>query len=823
MYKCPFCVDNSPTIKFLVAHIKLAHSASLSTFICKQQNCTRSFTNIYSFKRHLIQKHNQNNNFCNKFSASESYLDNDNILCHELVKSNNVKSDEFKTYIDFEEFLTTESCQQLIIDPLITLEKFNDIVTHRTALFVSKLYSDASLSRSFAHQIIQYVDELYKSIIEIIKKKYEYQEKQNVPSNLKDMCIILQNAFAEFKTEYQTLQYFIRNEYLIMPQSINIATIFYPKRIQMHRSIGLVNRVVQIVPIKSLLTKFLQLPNVFQLIMTQMCEIKCSNVLTSIIHGEVWKNIEKQFTGKLVLPLLLYFDDFEINNPLGSHSGVHKLAATYCTIPIIPNEYSSMLENIFLFQLHDTKDHVQYGNKIIFFNLVNQIKDLETNGLIINVNNKQQKVYFALIGILGDNLGLHTIFGFSKSFNSLYSCRACLADKTTLQNQISEESEILRTRLNYATDCVTNTHGIQEECIFNTLSSSHVIENICFDIMHDIYEGICRYEIVKILHNFIYTEKFFSLDILNDRIRFFDYPVSNNENIPPIITKTSLKNEYILISASEMSTLVKFLGLIIGDLIPVKNKFWELYMILREIICIIETSILTRETCELLGTLISEHHKLYLDLFKEKLKPKHHYLIHYPRIIMKMGPLKYLSCIRFEAKHKEIKQNAKVVTSRRNPSYTFTLKHQLKLTYRFIKNKGFENRFSVGVVLKNTLTQLDNYNNFKSALSEDINENYFPVWLNINGIIYKPGMIIEIDTDGIFRFFGHIQYIIINNDQYVHYIYKNVKTIRFSQHIHAFEVARTEVWDCIAHTKLMSVVPNNMHVMADGKYYISCS
>jgi len=226
------------------------------------------------------------------------------------------------------------------------------------------------------------------------------------------------------------------------------------------------------------------------------------------------------------------------------------------------------------------------------------------------------------VGIIGDNLGLHTIFGFSRSFNSSYSCRACLADKSILQNQILEEIEILRTRLNYAADCATKAHGIQEECIFNTISSFHVIENICFDVMHDIYEGICRYELPKILHNFVYVEKLLSLDTLNDRIRFFDYPISNNENIPPIVTKTSLKNEYLLTSTSEMSTLVKFLGLIIGDLIPVNNKFWELYIILREIICIIETLIAIKEICKLLETLISEHHKLYLHLFKEKLKPK---------------------------------------------------------------------------------------------------------------------------------------------------------------------------------------------------------
>jgi len=189
-----------------------------------------------------------------------------------------------------------------------------------------------------------------------------------------------------------------------------------------------------------------------------------------------------------------------------------------------------------------------------------------------------------------------------------------------------------------------------------------------------------------------------------------------------------------------------------------------------------------------------------------------------------MGPLKYLSCMRFEAKHKQLKQNAKVVTSRRNPSYTLTLKHQLELTYRFIKNKGFENRFTVGIILKDAVTQLDNYNNFKNVLFQDIKENYFPVsWLNINGILYKPSMIIEIDSDGIFRFFGQIQYIIINNDQYVYYIYKNVETLRFSEHIHAFEVARTEVWGCIAHTKLISLIPNTIHVMADGNYYVSCT
>lgn len=91
----------------------------------------RNFTNIHSFKRHLIQKHNDQNSHIS--FASESYSNNNISLCHDIV-SDNVKSNQFKTYNDFEEFLTTKTCEQLIIDPLITLQQFDNIVILRKEL-----------------------------------------------------------------------------------------------------------------------------------------------------------------------------------------------------------------------------------------------------------------------------------------------------------------------------------------------------------------------------------------------------------------------------------------------------------------------------------------------------------------------------------------------------------------------------------------------------------------------------------------------------------------------------------------------------------------
>lgn len=35
---------------------------------------------------------------------------------------------------------------------------------------------------------------------------------------------------------------------------------------------------------------------------------------------------------KIILPLLVYFDDYEPGNPLGIHAGVHKIGAIYFNV-----------------------------------------------------------------------------------------------------------------------------------------------------------------------------------------------------------------------------------------------------------------------------------------------------------------------------------------------------------------------------------------------------------------------------------------------------------------------------------------------------------
>ena len=176
------------------------------------------------------------------------------------------------------------------------------------------------------------------------------------------------------------------------------------------------------------------------------------------------------------------------------------------------------------------------------------------------------------------------------------------------------------------------------------------------------------------MHTSIVKDKLFSLETLNSRIRLFDYGIKTSANISPVISVDTIKKGHLIYSASEMACFVQNLGLIIGDLVPKENKTWKIYILLREIFSIILAPTVTLENITALKSLLTKHYRLHMKLVDDTLKPKHHLLLHYPHAMVKMGPVRQMSCMRFEAKHKELKDVAKAITSRTNPAYSLSFK-----------------------------------------------------------------------------------------------------------------------------------------------------
>lgn len=224
------------------------------------------------------------------------------------------------------------------------------------------------------------------------------------------------------------------------------------------------------------------------------------------------------------------------------------------------------------------------------------------------------------------------------------------------------------------------------------------LDNVAPDIMHDIFEGIGPFEVKLVLASLV-AEGHVSLETLNYRLTSFDYGFPDSSNKPTVLGQHELKNPNGAMrqTAAQMWCLLRFLPLIIGDKIPKGNKHWELLLLLLSRIGRKWTSSITSEATIYLKHLTAEHHTVFLQLYPHlHLKPKHHFLLHYPRAIWKIGPLKQLWTMRFEARHNFFNQLSHIVCNFKNICKTVAFRNQMMLFYRlltgsvFSKNTEFE-------------------------------------------------------------------------------------------------------------------------------------
>lgn len=75
------------------------------------------------------------------------------------------------------------------------------------------------------------------------------------------------------------------------------------------------------------------------------------------------------------------------------------------------------------------------------------------------------------------------------------------------------------------------------------------------------------------------------------RLKSFDYADVDRGNQLYGIKDIHFEIEMIIITSAQISFLVSYLGIIIGDLIPPKDPVWDLYSVLFDIVNIVITII----------------------------------------------------------------------------------------------------------------------------------------------------------------------------------------------------------------------------------------
>ena len=143
------------------------------------------------------------------------------------------------------------------------------------------------------------------------------------------------------------------------------------------------------------------------------------------------------------LGLILYSDEIERCNAVGTRVKKHKLLLFYYLVSNFPTKYCSVLDAINLFAVVKSEDIATYGFDIILEPFLNDLKQHSMpDGYPINLKDGETICMRAsLVAYVADNPTAHKAIGLKESVGgALRKCRFCNADNNAMQNGFREEN-----------------------------------------------------------------------------------------------------------------------------------------------------------------------------------------------------------------------------------------------------------------------------------------------------------------------------------------------------------------------------------------------
>ena len=254
-------------------------------------------------------------------------------------------------------------------------------------------------------------------------------------------------------------------------------------------------------------------------------------------------------------------------------------------------------------------------------------------------------------------------------------------------------------------------------------------------------------------------------------------------------------NKYNLTgTASQKLCLLRMLPLIIGPKVPTENEVWRLLTLCRQIVDISLSPQVQVEDLVKLEGLIAEHNHLY-GKYSPSFPSKFHFLVHYPNLIRKYGPLRNFWCMRFEAKHQNLKRLASLVRNFRNIDKTLASRQQFLQCYFFNEIHPAQNLITstVHAYESNLLSE-----ELKSELKPHLKGRELPKKI-LSAKSIKSNLQVDsvlaidcIDGNDI-PIFGKINAVLKVYESWF-ICCKVLLSVCFNDHFHAFEVRETEHW-----------------------------
>ncbi|KAI3363583.1 hypothetical protein L3Q82_001177 [Scortum barcoo] len=285
------------------------------------------------------------------------------------------------------------------------------------------------------------------------------------------------------------------------------------------------------------------------------------------------------------------------------------------------------------------------------------------------------------------------------------------------------------------------------------------------------------------------------------------FPFENADKVdrPQPIPKNFFRRKTIGGNGHENLTLIRLLSTIIGMMVPEEDKALEILLDLKDLVELVLSPVFTEDVIQYLSMKISDHRQLLQEVFPDvKLRPKHHYIEHYPQMIRRFGPLVHFWTIRFEGKHKVFKKIVHDAQNFKNVPKTLAYKHQQLMAYHLSLPNFFKpsvETFAVKNVFVNTLRPEAQSVIHQITKSTTV---YRTSKIAIDSIYYATGMFVCTEVKWELPQFKKIVDIIVNDQ--VLFDCQNYQSW-FREHFRAYEVTAQESHEMKTQSELHDVNP----------------
>ena len=255
---------------------------------------------------------------------------------------------------------------------------------------------------------------------------------------------------------------------------------------------------------------------------------------------------------------------------------------------------------------------------------------------------------------------------------------------------------------------------------------------------------------------------------------------------------------------------------------PEGHEYFELLLLLLECVDFIFCPEITPEETLFLKHLIKDHHEYYLEVYPNRnLKPKHHFMTHYPEQIRLLGPLQHFWTMRFEAKHRFFKRLGHIVCNYRNILKTLCNRQQMFLCYNLMSGKDLVERdVEIGPGSSELVVSLEQSEVVSKALGVSLFEEvYVAKWCLVYGIKYSKNLMVikEKQHDDVsLPVFHQILHVIVIDEE-VRLIVEEWDTVRYDRHMHSYaiQLLPKAPWSVVAINDLY----DNAHTYHAAKSY----